>query len=54
MIYGLDAQTYEKPEKSDSKDDGIPTETMLFIVLSIVVIIFVTMIYLIVTKKKEK
>ena len=55
MIYGLDAQTYEKPkEKSDSDNMDIPTETMLFIVLSIVIIVFITMVYLIISKKKEK
>ncbi|HDQ15751.1 MAG TPA: hypothetical protein ENN45_01680, partial [Bacteroidetes bacterium] len=54
MIYGLDAKTYEKAKKTVSEKEGIPTETVLFIVLSLVVIIFVTAIYLIVSKKKEK
>lgn len=54
MIYGLEAQTYEKATNTDSENKQIPTETMLFIVVSLILIIFVTLLYLIITKKKEK
>ena len=54
MVYGLDAQTYEKPVKNISEKGNIPTATMLFIVLSLIIIVFATAIYLIISKKKEK
>ena len=54
MIYGFAAQTVEKIVVSNTDEDEIPTETILFIVLSLIVIIFITAIYLIVSKKKEK
>lgn len=53
MVYGLDAQTYEKPVKTTESNE-ISAETWLFIALSLVIIVLLTSVYLIITRKKEK
>jgi len=56
MIYGLDTQTYEKTgEIGKGKSGlGIPLVTWFFIVGSILFIVLVTMVYLVVSKKKRE
>lgn len=51
MIYALDAQTYEKPVKSLENKKNVPGFTLLFILLSLIAVILLTIIHLIFSKK---
>jgi len=54
MIYGFDTQTYEKNEVTGEHSASVvPISTWFFIVGSLLFIVFVTMAYLVVSKKKR-
>jgi outer membrane protein assembly factor BamB len=53
MIYGLEAQTYEKPTVEEkNKEVSFSSLTEIFIILSIVFIVVVTALYLVISKKR--
>jgi len=53
MIYGLDAQTFEKP-KTVSKEKEITRETWFFVILLLVAIVLIAAILIYFSKKKQK
>lgn len=50
-IYALDAQTFETPQK-EIEENEIPQETWLFIILSLLIVVLFTVLYLYYSKKR--
>ena len=52
-FYCYDAETYEEPDKGKEKVD-VPAVTSLFLIVSFLIVVFVTMLHLIIDKRRAK